>query len=136
MNLLYYNNSIFFSYIAKGIILSFSLVIFAAFMSLFERKLLGYFQNRHGPNRVGWFGIMQIAADMIKLLFKEDWIPEFSNKTLFFIAPIVSFISLLLVFSIIPISNTIILIRLNIGILFFFNDGWIICLFYPFCWME
>ncbi|CAL4042526.1 NADH-quinone oxidoreductase subunit H [Buchnera aphidicola (Anoecia corni)] len=119
MNLLYYNNSNFFSCIAKGITFSFLLVIISAFMSLFERKLLGYFQNRHGPNRVGWLGIMQIAADMIKLLFKEDWIPEFSNRTLFFIAPIISFVSLLLVFSIIPISNKIFLIRLNIGILFF-----------------
>ena len=47
-----------------------------AFMSFGERRLLGLFQNRYGPNRVGWGGSLQLVADMIKMFFKEDWIPE------------------------------------------------------------
>ncbi|STI16771.1 NADH dehydrogenase I subunit H [Escherichia coli] len=47
-----------------------------AFMSFGERRLLGLFQNRYGPNRVGWGGSLQLVADMIKMFFKEDWIPN------------------------------------------------------------
>ena len=45
-----------------------------------ERRLLALWQDRYGPNRVGPFGLMQVPADMIKIFFKEDWIPPFSDK--------------------------------------------------------
>lgn len=95
------------------------LVFSGAFISILERKLLGLFQNRYGPNRVGWNGSLQIFADMIKIFFKEDWIPLFSNKIIFIISPIITFISFILVFSVIPISLNSVIINLNIGILFF-----------------
>ncbi|VFP79119.1 NADH-quinone oxidoreductase subunit NuoH [Buchnera aphidicola] len=95
------------------------IVFSASALSLVERRILGLLQNRYGPNRVGWFGCMQLCADGIKLLFKEDWIPPFSDKVLFIIAPIISFISLLLVFASIPITSNLIIINLNIGLLYF-----------------
>ncbi|MGP1871242.1 MAG: NADH-quinone oxidoreductase subunit NuoH [Arsenophonus sp.] len=104
----------------KSMVILLMVVIFSALMSFYERRLLGLFQNRYGPNRVGWEGSFQIVADMIKILFKEDWIPQFSDRYIFILAPIISFCSMLFVFSIIPINTTWYVIDLNIGLLFFF----------------
>ncbi|MCH8264035.1 MAG: NADH-quinone oxidoreductase subunit H, partial [Proteobacteria bacterium] len=66
------------SYLNIGVILG--LVIFIAAMLIWvERRLLGLWQERLGPNRVGWFGLLQVAADMIKIFTKEDWIPRFAD---------------------------------------------------------
>lgn len=105
-----------------GIIL-FSVIISASFLTVIERKILGLLQNRYGPNRVGWNGCLQILADGIKLVFKEDWIPPFSEKFLFILAPVISFLSLFLVFATIPITSNILVINLNIGVLFFLMMG-------------
>ncbi|ALD15123.1 NADH:ubiquinone oxidoreductase [Buchnera aphidicola (Aphis glycines)] len=94
-------------------------IFFSAMLSIFERRLLAFFQNRHGPNRVGYFGSLQLCADMIKILFKEDWVPKFSKKFIFVLSPIISFISLLCVIPIIPFIPNHPIINLNIGILFF-----------------
>ncbi|VFP83588.1 NADH-quinone oxidoreductase subunit NuoH [Buchnera aphidicola] len=97
------------------------LIIFnASLLSIVERKILGLLQNRYGPNRVGWGGCMQVCADGIKLLFKEDWLPPFCDKSLFILAPIISFMSFLCVLSSIPITDNYIIISLDIGLLFFF----------------
>lgn len=95
------------------------IIFFAATLSILERKFLAFFQNRHGPNRVGWFGSLQLCADMIKILFKEDWVPQFSKKSIFILSPIIAFVSLLLVIPIIPFTPNFLIINLNIGILFF-----------------
>ncbi|CUR53094.1 NADH-quinone oxidoreductase subunit NuoH [Buchnera aphidicola] len=95
------------------------IILSAAFLSIIERKYLAYFQNRCGPNRVGWNGWLQILADGIKILFKEDWIPPFSDKCIFVISPIISFLSLLFVLFTIPFTKNFFIINLNIGILFF-----------------
>ncbi|XRX42493.1 MAG: NADH-quinone oxidoreductase subunit NuoH [Buchnera aphidicola (Eriosoma harunire)] len=97
----------------------FIVVLFGAAMSIVERKLLALFQNRYGPNRVGKFGCLQLFADMIKIFFKEDWIPPFSDKFLFVLAPIISFVSLLIVMSIIPIFYNYVIVNFDIGVLFF-----------------
>ncbi|BAH82920.1 NADH-quinone oxidoreductase subunit NuoH [Candidatus Ishikawella capsulata] len=107
------------SSIVKAIIIVLSVIVCSALMSVVERRLLALFQNRYGPNRVGWGGCLQIIADMIKMLFKEDWNPRFSDRFIFNLAPVIAFLSLLLVFAIIPISPNWIVINLNIGILFF-----------------
>ena len=52
-----------------------------------ERRLLAVWQDRYGPNRVGPFGLLQVLADMIKLLTKEDWVPSFADRPLFVLAP-------------------------------------------------
>ncbi|VFP82816.1 NADH-quinone oxidoreductase subunit NuoH [Candidatus Erwinia haradaeae] len=89
------------------------------FMSFLERRLLGLFQNRYGPNRVGWEGSLQIAADMIKILFKDDWVPIFSDRRIFILAPVISFSALLMVAIIVPLTPTWIGVDFNIGVLFF-----------------
>lgn len=84
-----------------------------------ERRLLALWQDRYGPNRVGPFGLLQVLADMIKIFFKEDWIPPFANRKVFVIAPAIVMTTILLSFAIIPFAPGIIVADLNIGILFF-----------------
>lgn len=69
--------------ILKAVVILLVVVTCGAFMSFGERRLLGLFQNRYGPNRVGWGGSLQLVADMIKMFFKEDWIPKFSDRVIF-----------------------------------------------------
>jgi NADH-quinone oxidoreductase subunit H len=85
----------------------------------YERRLLGLWQDRYGPNRVGPFGILQVLADMIKVFTKEDWIPPFADKTVFIIAPAVIVVVVLMSFAIIPFAPGIEVVDLNIGLLFF-----------------
>src|SRR5579872_1842190 len=95
------------------------LVIYAAALTWVERRLLGFWQDRYGPNRVGPFGIFQVVADMIKILFKQDWVPPFADRAVFVLAPAIVMATLLLAFAVIPISPSIGVVDLNIGILFF-----------------
>ncbi len=90
--------------ILKAVVILLVVVTCGAFMSFGERRLLGLFQNRYGPNRVGWGGSLQLVADMIKMFFKEDWIPKFSDRAIFTLAPMIAFTSLLLAFAIVPVS--------------------------------
>ena len=105
--------------ILKAVVILLVVVTCGAFMSFGERRLLGLFQNRYGPNRVGWGGSLQLVADMIKMFFKEDWIPKFSDRVIFTLAPMIAFTSLLLAFAIVPVSPNWVVADLNIGILFF-----------------
>ncbi len=105
--------------IFKAIVILVVVVVCGAFMSFAERRLLGLFQNRYGPNRVGWGGSLQLAADMIKMFFKEDWTPPFSDRIIFTLAPMIAFISMLVSFAIVPVTPTWAISDLNIGILFF-----------------
>jgi len=91
----------------------------AAGLTFIERRLLALFQERYGPNRVGWQGLLQLVADMIKILAKEDWIPPFADKLVFVFAPAIVVISNLLTFGIIPYGRNIAIADLNIGLLFF-----------------
>lgn len=95
------------------------LLTLAALLIWIERRLLGFWQDRYGPNRVGPFGILQVVADMIKILMKEDWVPPFSDKPVFVLAPTVVVIAMLLAFAVVPITPNIGIIDLNIGLLFF-----------------
>jgi NADH-quinone oxidoreductase subunit H len=84
-----------------------------------ERRLLALWQDRYGPNRVGPFGLLQVVADMIKIFFKEDWIPPFADKPVFVIAPAIIMITVLLSFTVVPFTSHIVVADLNIGLLFF-----------------
>ena len=84
-----------------------------------ERRLLGLWQDRYGPNRVGPFGLLQTVADMIKVLTKEDWIPPFADKAVFIIAPAVIVVVVLMSYAVIPFAPGIEVVDLNIGLLFF-----------------
>ena len=94
-----------------------AVVIAAALLIWVERRLLGVWQDRYGPNRVGPFGILQVAADMIKIFFKEDWIPPFADKAVFVIAPAIIMFTTLMAFAVVPFTETIGVVDLNIGIL-------------------
>jgi NADH-quinone oxidoreductase subunit H len=84
-----------------------------------ERRLLALWQDRYGPNRVGPFGLLQVVADAIKLLTKEDWIPPFADRPVFVIAPAVIVVTVLLSFAVVPVTPGIGVINLNVGLLFF-----------------
>ena len=80
------------------------LLLVVLFLVLAERKLLGYFTQRKGPNRVGYWGLLQTLADAVKLLIKENITPEKSDKFLFNLAPILAFVPVATVLGIIPYS--------------------------------
>jgi len=84
-----------------------------------ERRLLALWQDRYGPNRVGPFGLLQVLADMIKIFFKEDWIPPFADRPVFVMAPAVIIISVLMSFAVVPAAPGIGVVDLNVGLLFF-----------------
>lgn len=89
----------------------------AAILIWVERRMLGFWSDRLGPNRVGPLGIGQVVADMVKMLGKEDWIPPFADKLPFVIAPLIIMIVLLLSFAVIPFAPGIGIIDLNVGLL-------------------
>jgi NADH-quinone oxidoreductase subunit H len=84
-----------------------------------ERKLLALWQDRHGPNRLGPFGIFQLVADMIKIFTKEDWIPPFADKFLFVLAPAWLMTATLSGFAVVAVAPGLAVADLNIGVLFF-----------------
>ncbi len=84
-----------------------------------ERRLLGLWQDRYGPNRVGPMGMLQPLADVIKILAKEDWVPPFADKPVFTLAPAIIVITVLLVFAVVPFAPGIVVADLNIGVLYF-----------------
>jgi NADH-quinone oxidoreductase subunit H len=84
-----------------------------------ERRLLALWQDRYGPNRVGPFGLLQVLADMIKILTKEDWVPPFADRSLFVLAPAVIVVTVLLSFAVVPLAPGLGVVDLNIGLLFF-----------------
>jgi NADH-quinone oxidoreductase subunit H len=95
-----------------------ALLLAADLLTWAERRLLGLWQDRYGPNRVGPFGILQPLADGIKLITKEDWIPPFADRPVFVIAPAMAMLVTLSAFVVIPASPALGLADLNIGVLF------------------
>ncbi|MFP6802986.1 MAG: NADH-quinone oxidoreductase subunit NuoH [Pseudomonadales bacterium] len=91
----------------------------AAILVWFERRLLGIWQDRLGPNRVGPFGIGLALADIIKLFAKEDWIPPFADRFVFVFAPTAIVMAMLLGFAVVPYAPGVYIADLNIGLLFF-----------------
>lgn len=103
----------------KAIVILLVAVIFAAYLSFIERRVLALWQDRYGPNRVGWQGIFQLPADVLKMLFKEDWIPPFADRLTFLLAPVLAMSVLLISFMIVPVAPGWQVADFNIGILFF-----------------
>lgn len=96
------------------------LLIGVAYLTYAERKVIGYMQDRIGPNRVGFKGLLQPFADLIKLIFKEIIIPSRSNRYLFFIAPILSLVPALAAWAVVPIGQDLVIANVNAGVLYIF----------------
>jgi NADH-quinone oxidoreductase subunit H len=102
----------------KVFILLVPLFIVVAYYTLAERKVIGYMQNRIGPNRVGPKGLFQPFADMFKLMFKEIIIPTKSNRYLFIIAPILTFAPSMAAWAVMPFTDTLVFADINAGLLY------------------
>ena len=115
--------------LVKCLVVIVGLLLMVAYLTLFERKVLGHVQVRLGPNRVGPFGLLQPIADGIKSFTKEDLIPAAADKPLFVLAPMITIFAALSMFAVIPFGGTVTLagreIKLvvgdiNVGLLYVF----------------
>ncbi|PJC72280.1 MAG: NADH-quinone oxidoreductase subunit H, partial [Syntrophobacterales bacterium CG_4_8_14_3_um_filter_58_8] len=118
--------------VIKNLVVISILMLFVAYLTLAERKFLGYLQVRLGPNRVGTWGLLQPIADGIKSFVKEDIIPTNADKPVYVIAPMISFVAALSMFAVIPFGESVtlfgreiklVIADVDIGILYVFAMG-------------
>ncbi|MGH8371858.1 MAG: NADH-quinone oxidoreductase subunit NuoH [Gammaproteobacteria bacterium] len=100
------------------IVIMVPLIVSVGFMTLLERKVIGYMQGRLGPNRVGMHGTFQWLADVLKLVLKEVLLPTKANKFLFLIAPIISIGTAFAAWAVVPFDNGMLLANINAGLLY------------------
>ncbi|HET6597826.1 MAG TPA: complex I subunit 1 family protein [Anaerolineales bacterium] len=99
------------------------LMVLDIFLVWVERKVVSRFQDRIGPNRVGPFGLIQPFADIIKLLIKEDITPDGADKVVYNLAPLLSMMSVLILWAVMPLAPRMIGVDLNIGALYIIAAG-------------
>src|SRR5690554_6506283 len=104
--------------VAKFVAIVLALMLAVAYMTYAERKVLGRIQDRHGPTRVGPFGLLQPFADVFKLLLKEVTVPAQSNKFLFGIAPLLAHMPAVAVWAVVPFSDGLVVADINAGLLY------------------
>ncbi|HEV8502269.1 MAG TPA: NADH-quinone oxidoreductase subunit NuoH [Casimicrobiaceae bacterium] len=102
----------------KIICLVVPLILAVAYLTLAERKVIGYMQVRIGPNRVGPLGLLQPFADVLKLVLKEIVVPTGSSKALFYIAPVLSIAPAIAAWAVIPLTGTLVFANINAGLLY------------------
>ena len=111
---------ILFSNLLKILGIIIPLLISIAYLTIAERKLLGSIQRRKGPNVVGFLGLLQPFADGLKLFSKETILPKDSSVYIFIMAPLITFMLSLIGWSVIPLSDTILISDINLGVLYLF----------------
>ncbi|MDP1547784.1 MAG: NADH-quinone oxidoreductase subunit H [Anaerolineales bacterium] len=99
------------------------LMVLDIFLVWIERKVVARFQDRLGPNRVGPFGLIQPFADIIKLIIKEDTTPGGADKVVYNLAPILSMMSVLILWAVVPLAPVMLGVDLNVGVLFLIAAG-------------
>jgi NADH-quinone oxidoreductase subunit H len=104
--------------VLKIVVLLVPLIITVAYFTYWERKIIGWIQNRLGPNRVGWKGILQPFADLFKMLFKEVVVPSNANRFLFLLAPLLALVPALVTWAAVPMSATFVIADINAGLLY------------------
>jgi NADH-quinone oxidoreductase subunit H len=102
----------------KIIVLVAPLMLLVAYLTLWERKAIGWTQIRPGPNRVGPLGLLQPIADAVKLMFKEIIVPSASNKGLFLLAPVMTIMPSLAAWAVVPFGPEMAVANLNAGLLY------------------
>ncbi len=106
--------------IIGAIIVLLLVLITVMYEILAQRKFIGWIQRRIGPNRVGPWGLLQTAADVLKLLIKEDVIPAKADRAMFSIAPIIAFVPAFMVLALVPYTmNHVFTAGMNVGVLFY-----------------
>lgn len=103
--------------IGKIIAIALPVILTVAYLTYFERKIIGYMQTRIGPNRVGPRGLLQPFADVIKLVMKEVVLPTNANRYLFFLAPILSIMPAIAAWVVIPFYPGVVAANINAGLL-------------------
>jgi NADH-quinone oxidoreductase subunit H len=114
------NISILIWVIIKILVIVVPLLLCVAYLIYAERKVIGFIQVRIGPNRVGFKGLLQPIADLIKLITKEIIIPTKSNKYLFIVAPLFALVPSLVGWAVIPFDQGVVLANINAGLLYIF----------------
>ena len=104
--------------LVKVVVIAVPLILCVAYLTYWERKIIGWMQVRIGPNRVGPMGLLQPFADVLKMLFKEIIVPSGASRALFFIAPMLALAPALAAWAVIPFSDTLVLADIDAGLLY------------------
>ena len=102
----------------KIVVIAVPVILSVAYLTYWERKMIGFMHVRRGPNRVGFRGLLQPFADVLKLLTKEVIVPSQANKVLFVLAPVVTLMPALAAWAVIPFGPEVVLANVNAGLLY------------------